>query len=83
MYLVIRPDLSTSKIAQLLKGISSNTPMKEFPEINKRYWGRHFWAKEYFVSSVGQVDKDTIKKYIENYNSEDIDDDTFKLNTEG
>ena len=53
VYLSIRPDISISKVAQLLKGISSNTIMKEFPEIEKRYWGRHFWARGYFVSSVG------------------------------
>jgi putative transposase len=81
IYLSIRPDISVSKVAQLLKGISSNTIMREFPEINKRYWGRHFWARGYFVSSVGQIDEDVIRKYIENHNSDDISDDTFKLNT--
>ena len=81
IYLSIRPDISISKVAQLLKGISSNTIMREFPEINKRYWGRHFWARGYFVSSVGHIDEDVIRKYIENHNSDDISDDTFKLNT--
>jgi putative transposase len=83
IYISLRPDISISKVAQLLKGISANTIMKEFPEIQKRYWGRHFWAKGFFVSTVGNIDEETIKNYIENHNSEDIDDDTFKINIKG
>jgi putative transposase len=79
MYLSIRPNLSISKIVQLLKGISSNKMMQEFPELQKKYWGRHFWARGYFASSVGMINHETIQNYIKNHNSDDIDDDTFKL----
>ena len=83
MYLSIRPNLSVSKIVQLLKGISSNKMMQEFPELQKKYWGRHFWARGYFASSVGMIDHETIQNYIKNHNSDDIDDDTFKLSMKG
>ena len=79
MYLSIPPTLSVSKVLQLIKGISSNKLMQEFPELQKRYWGRHFWARGYFVSTVGNIDEETIKNYIKNHNNEDISDDTFKL----
>ena len=36
---------------------------KEFPELRKRYWGMHFWARGYFVSTVG-IDRDVIKTYV-------------------
>jgi putative transposase len=81
LHLSIKPSISISKIAQLVKGISSNKIMQEFPDLQKKYWGRHFWARGYFVSSVGFIDNETIQNYIKNHNSEDIDDDTFKLNT--
>jgi len=29
----------------------------------KPYWGNHFWARGYFVSSVG-IDEETIRKYV-------------------
>ena len=28
-------------------------------------YGRHFWAGGYYVETVGQVDEDAAKKYIE------------------
>jgi putative transposase len=32
-------------------------------ELKRRYWGRHFWAKGYCVSTVG-LDEEQIKKYV-------------------
>jgi putative transposase len=29
----------------------------------KPYWGNHFWARGYFVSTVG-IDEDVIKRYV-------------------
>ncbi|MDR1642126.1 MAG: IS200/IS605 family transposase [Clostridiales bacterium] len=37
----------------------------EFPKFRKRYWGQHLWAQGYFCATVGSVDEETIKKYIE------------------
>lgn len=33
------------------------------------YWENTFWTDGYFVSSVGNVSQETIKKYIENKGS--------------
>jgi putative transposase len=67
--------LSISKIAQLLKGNSSYLIQREFPELKKRYWGQHLWARGYFCSTVGVVTEETIKRYIE----EQEDDKSFKV----
>jgi len=32
-------------------------------ELKKQYWGRHFWAKGYCVSTVG-LDEEKIRKYV-------------------
>ena len=32
-------------------------------KIKKRYWGQHFWARGYFVSTIG-IDEQVIKRYI-------------------
>ena len=34
------------------------------PEYREKY-GRHFWARGYYVEAIGQVNDETIKKYIE------------------
>jgi putative transposase len=39
---------------------------EEFPELRKRYWGQHLWARGYFCATVGAMDEQMIKAYIEN-----------------
>ena len=55
-----------SKIAQYLKGKSSYRLQREFRELQKRYWGQHLWARGYFCASVGAINEEMIKQYIEN-----------------
>ena len=63
---------------QLLKGRSSKMLQEEFPELKKKYWGQHMWARGYFCRTVGEVDKETIKAYIENQRIIDANED-FKI----
>ena len=63
--------MSPSQIAQYLKGRSSHLLQDEFPELKKRYWGQHMWARGYFCGTVGTVDEETIKRYIEDQGSEE------------
>ena len=72
------PELSPAKLAQYLKGRSSRRPQDEFPELRKRYWGQHLWARGYFCASVGAVDEETVRKYIESQKW-DEDDQGFKI----
>lgn len=65
MCLSVPPKYSASEVMKQIKGKSSEGVFKEFPEIKKRYWGQHFWARGYFVSTVG-IDEKTIKEYIRN-----------------
>lgn len=58
--------LSPSKVVQYLKGKSSYRLQREYPQLRKVYWGRHFWSRGYFAASVGTVSEDQIKAYIEN-----------------
>ena len=58
------PQLSPSKLVQYIKGRSSRPLQDEFPELCKRYWGQHLWARGYFCATVGAVDEETIKRYM-------------------
>jgi putative transposase len=78
MLLSVPPDLSPSKLMQHIKGRSSRRLQDEFPELRKRYWGQHLWARGYFCATVGAVDEKTIREYIENQNWED-DIEGFKI----
>jgi len=61
----VPPKYSASDVMKQIKGKSSEVVFEEFPELRKRYWGQHFWARGYFVSTVG-IDEATIKEYIRN-----------------
>jgi putative transposase len=73
--------MSPSKIVQYIKGRSSRLIQDEFPNIKKRYWGQHMWARGYFCSTVGAVTEETIKTYIENQEVEG-NKENFKINDE-
>ena len=70
--------LSPAKLVQYIKGRSSRRLQDEFPELRKRYWGQHLWARGYFCATVGAVDEQTVKAYIENQKW-DEDDQGFKV----
>ncbi len=74
MLLSCPTDLAPSQIMQYLKGRSSHLIQDEFPELKRRYWGQHMWARGYFCGTVGQVDQETIKRYIETQGKENGDE---------
>ena len=59
------PGLSVSQMIQYVKGKSSYVLQQEFPELKKRYWGQHLWARGYFCASSGTVTDAMVKAYIE------------------
>ena len=63
LLLAIPPKYSISEVVGFLKGKSAIKIFDMHLELKKRYWGRHFWAKGYCVSTVG-LDEEKIKKYV-------------------
>ena len=78
MMLSCPTDLSPSKIAQYLKGRSSRLIQDEFPELKKRYWGQHLWARGYFCATSGTVTDEMIQDYINKHDEQDNVND-FKI----
>ena len=79
LMLSLPPQIAPSRIMQAIKGKSSHHLMRDFRRINKEFWGRHLWARGYFVCSSGNVTDEVIKQYIETQDVEPQDDDTFKV----
>ena len=69
------PTIEPSKIAQLLKGKSSFKIQQEFPELKKRYWGQHIWARGYYCATSGNITDEMIKDYLNNHKTNDVKDD--------
>ncbi len=75
------PNLSPSKIMQLIKGKTSRKLMMEFKHIQKTYWGRHLWSRGYFVATSGNVTDEVIMEYIRTQDGSEPRDggDNFKV----
>ena len=58
------PNISPSKVMQYLKGKTSRKLLMEFKHLEKQYWGRHLWARGYFVASSGEVTEGMLMEYI-------------------
>jgi putative transposase len=69
------PTIAPSEIMRRIKGRASSKLFEEFPNIKKRYWGRHFWARGYFCVTAGQVTDEMIKEYLEHHFEPNPDDD--------
>lgn len=78
LMLQIPPYISVSRVVQHLKGESSRKLQMEYRELQKQFWGQHFWAIGYFCSTTGTVTDSVIKKYIEDQGKhEEAEDKTF------
>ena len=69
------PNMSASKIMQYVKGKSSRKLMMEFRHLSKQFWGRHIWARGYFVATSGNVTDEVIQEYIRLQSEESRSDD--------
>ena len=70
MLLSIPPKYSVSQIMGYLKGKSSLMIFDRHANLKYKYGNRHFWARGYFVDTVGR-NKKAIKAYIQNQLQED------------
>ena len=78
LFISAPPHISVSKLVQSLKGKTSRKLMSEYKSLSRAFWGRHIWARGYFVVSSGKVTEDVIKKYIEEQGKE-LPDGDFQI----
>ena len=67
MHIEYRPSQDISTIVKYLKGRSSRKLQMEFPELKKKYWGRHFWAIGYGCWSTGNITDEMVNEYLEHH----------------
>ena len=79
MHLSYPPKLSISDIMKRLKGRTSRILQQEYPELQKRYWGKHLWGIGYGAWSTGNVTEDMIDNYLEHHRDTPNDNENFIL----
>ena len=72
------PTVSASEIMKRVKGRSSTKLFQEYPQLKKRYWGQHFWARGYFCVTAGELTEGMIEEYLEHHFKRK-DNDNFDL----
>ncbi len=71
MLISIPPKRSVSEIMGIIKGKSAIHLFKTKRQLKEKpYWGNHFWARGYFVTTVG-VDEELIRRYIQHQEKEE------------
>jgi putative transposase len=63
MCLAIPPKISVSEFMGYLKGKSALLLFDRHPEMGNK-WNREFWARGYYVATVGNLNEAAVKKYI-------------------
>ena len=66
----IPPKLSVSEFMGYLKGKSALMVYDKYSEMGSKL-DRHFWSRGYYVSTIGNVDEESIKKYVHEQEVED------------
>ena len=74
IHLEYRPSQSISELVRRMKGRSSRKLQQEFPELNKKYWGRHFWAIGFGCWSTGNITDEMVNEYLEHHRRPKDDD---------
>lgn len=67
VFVSIPPHIAVSEFVQKAKGRSSRKIQQEFPELRKKYWGRHFWGRGYFSTTSGNVTDEIINSYLDHH----------------
>ena len=70
MLISIPPKYAVSQVVGFIKGKSAIHIARNFMGRRKNFTGQHFWARGYYVSTVGR-DEATIRAYIKNQEQED------------
>ena len=70
MCISIPPKFSVSSVVGFIKGKSAISIARNFLGRTRNFTGESFWARGYFVSTVG-LDEVVVREYIRNQEKED------------
>ena len=70
MMIAIPPKYAVSQVVGFIKGKSAIHLARVYGERKRNFVGQHFWARGYWVSTVGR-DEATVREYIRKQEQED------------
>ncbi len=79
LLLSVPPHVAPSRVMQAIKGKTSHSLLMNRRRLREEFWGRHLWARGYFVCSSGNVTDEVIAEYIRTQGAEPQGDEQFKI----
>jgi len=76
MCLSIPPKYAVSTIVGYLKGKSAMIMFEQFSRLKRNFKGHKFWARGYYVSTVG-LDEAKVRSYIKNQQEHEVIEDKY------
>ena len=70
MLVSVPPKYSVAQVVGFIKGKSAIHIARTYAGRRKNFTGQHFWARGYYVSTVG-LDEETVREYIK---KQELDD---------
>jgi putative transposase len=70
MMISVPPKYAVSQVIGFIKGKSAIHVARVYGEHRRNFVGQHFWARGFFVSTVGR-DEEVIRQYIRHQEDED------------
>src|SRR5688572_27646739 len=79
LLLSVPPHLAPSRVMQRVKGKTSHHLLQDHRKLRSEFWGRHLWARGYFVCTSGNVTDEVIARYIAEQDVATAGDDSFRV----
>ena len=73
------PHLAPSRVMQAIKGKTSHHLLQDRRKLREAFWGRHLWARGYFVATSGNVTDEVVAEYIRLQGAEPQDEERFRI----
>ena len=62
-----KPKYAPTNIVKAFKGGSARMFFEKHPEIKaQKFWGGHLWSHSYYMSTLGNMSRETVQNYIAN-----------------
>jgi len=79
LLLDVPPHMAPSRVMQAVKGKTSHHLLMDRRKLRESFWGRHLWARGYFVATSGNVTDEVIAEYIRLQGAEPQDEERFRI----
>ena len=76
MCVAIPPKYAVSTMVGYLKGKSAMIVFEKYSRLKKNFKGHHFWARGYYVNTVG-LDEAKVRKYIKDQQQNELVEDRW------